>query len=976
MKLDRLITRIRAALQNYAPEFEQRALAEEYTGWCAKATQRLEQVVPLIREGQDFPALQIAESPPSVLDLIRQLSFAEADLWRAFCRQRNLPTAPPFDERNVHLVNQLYAKKISETHPLYREYRQAVRLRHEDQALRVLQSIRRINHDDANAHAEFTRLAHKTFVRRRDELARALEGGNAKLVIELMDGIENDDLPGREEDGIWQRAAQLREGVLCDSAKARCLELATQLRQLKAQNRWQDTLPALSEWELLRSQHKIVLPPDTEEDTAAVRKWATGLSSRRERTQERQRRWNELASRLDEMAGVPPAKKPRKAILGEIDELTAQSADLAAQANDGNGNTPPPDLVDRIKKESALLRQHLHRRKLQTAGLIFVSAVVAVALLAFGITAHLRNTRRHAALAAIEQHFKDGASGTLAGLLQAYDTDFGGVAPDETGAKLLSQARDFVQNHKAALERFNQELSKIQQAADHPPPAQIAGLLASLDDLEKDASNLGADDAQQAKGALQAVRLHLNQELTGNQGARTARLADILTRANQIMTEKLGGQVSADATQAAAMQGLKIIAEANDMASDPDLNTPAENATRTKLADLEKDFAAKATAARDALAARALLTKAHSLDDLVSALNALAPNALEGDSTVAAAQGLLAKKPDWGNVTQDILMPGDPQTWAFLANLTVARLAPAENNTRETVNFEHLAHNAVLGNTYRADRVTYADGVETGREHLYLAGKPETRELTPQGLREVDTSCKVILPDGTTPDQSMVWMQFAGMKPKGARLESVELAAESKLTVRLATAYDNATSSIREPLLRVLDDVRDDTESSPLLKAYLEQEILKVMQNRPRDWGLAFTATARKDAIEFTQITGGHLTAADWLFATSNSHLINDLKAFYTNTAGSSYYNEALTTLRDLLNKRAMTVRFTGFVDVDDAPHLGANAPADAVLWGISTAGTWQALFEIHNGKASPAAGSAVPARLTPLLFPVENETP
>ncbi len=84
MKLDRLITRIRAALKNYASEFEQRALATEYTEWCVKAAQRLEQVVPLIREGQDFPALQIAESPPSVLDLVRQLSFAEADLWRGF----------------------------------------------------------------------------------------------------------------------------------------------------------------------------------------------------------------------------------------------------------------------------------------------------------------------------------------------------------------------------------------------------------------------------------------------------------------------------------------------------------------------------------------------------------------------------------------------------------------------------------------------------------------------------------------------------------------------------------------------------------------------------------------------------------------------------------------------------------------------------------------------------------------------------
>src|SRR5476651_1330946 len=108
MKLDRLLSRIRAALQDYASEFEQRALAAEYTEWCTKAAQRLEQIVPLIREGQDFPALQIAEASPPVLDLVRQLSFAEAEKWRMFCRHRGLPTPQPFDERNVDLVNQLY----------------------------------------------------------------------------------------------------------------------------------------------------------------------------------------------------------------------------------------------------------------------------------------------------------------------------------------------------------------------------------------------------------------------------------------------------------------------------------------------------------------------------------------------------------------------------------------------------------------------------------------------------------------------------------------------------------------------------------------------------------------------------------------------------------------------------------------------------------------------------------------------------
>ena len=244
MKLDRLLSRIRAALDGYASEFEQRALADEYAAWCAKAATRLEQVVPLIREGQDFPALQIAESPPSVLDLIRQLSFAEADRWRAFCRQHNLPAAPPFDERSVDLVNQLYGKKISETHPLYREYRQAIRTRHDEQALRVLQSIRRINHDDANAHAEFARLAHKLFEHRRVELAAALDRHETARVLELMDALEADVWPGLDEDDTWRRALKFREAQQLADARVRCLDLAAQLRQLRAKGRWQDALPA------------------------------------------------------------------------------------------------------------------------------------------------------------------------------------------------------------------------------------------------------------------------------------------------------------------------------------------------------------------------------------------------------------------------------------------------------------------------------------------------------------------------------------------------------------------------------------------------------------------------------------------------------------------------------------------------------------------------------------------------------------
>jgi hypothetical protein len=276
MKLDRLLSRIRAALQDYASEFEQRALAAEYTEWCTKASQRLEQIVPLIREGQDFPALQIAESPPPVLDLVRQLSFAEAEKWRMFCRQRGLPTPQPFDERSVDLVNQLYGKNISETHPLYREYRQAIRTRHEEQALQVLQSIRRVNPDDANAHAEYSRLAHKIFDRRRAELADALKHNDAPRTLGVMEAVELNDLPAREQDETWLQAIHFREEQQLEAARQRCINLVNELRQTRQNRNWKDALPLLAEWDLLRGQFNFSLAPDIEDANDTGARWTTG----------------------------------------------------------------------------------------------------------------------------------------------------------------------------------------------------------------------------------------------------------------------------------------------------------------------------------------------------------------------------------------------------------------------------------------------------------------------------------------------------------------------------------------------------------------------------------------------------------------------------------------------------------------------------------------------------------------------------
>ncbi|HVU37417.1 MAG TPA: hypothetical protein VHC95_03725 [Opitutales bacterium] len=972
MKLDRLLNRIRAALQGYATEFEQRALAEEYADWCAKAGERLEQIVPLIRQGQDFPALQIAESPPPVLDLVRQLAFAEAEQWRAFCLKQGLPAARPFDERSVELVNQLYGKKISETHPLYREYRQAVRTRRDDEALRVLRSIRRVNPDDANAHAEFARLAHKLFEQRRAALADALERNDATRALALMESIETDSLPGRETDAGWQQAQKFREDYLLNSARRRCLELVALLRQARDAGQWRETLPLLAEWDVLHGQFAIVLPEEAEADAAAAREWATGLLAQQETGEEQKKFWRDLEAYAGQLAREDPGKKTARTLSKEIAEVTANLAVLVAESSGEAGEQPPEELRKRLRHEAARLRAQLRKRQLQMAGFAAaaVAAMLALAFIAFWFES--RANLHQTVLTAIRQHFQDGATKELADSLKQYDAHFRGPEGDPALDTLLTQARDFVNSHQSVVERFDKELAQITDAAANPSPSQTRQLLANLDKLDQETTGLGADDAQRGKAAVQNLRVRLQQHLAQAQDSRTAKLTDIAQRVTAILAEKLAAPMTAEAAQPIIAEAQKILAEADALPPDPAAASTGEAQARARLAELAQKAEALSAAASAAQTERAQLPQARTLEDYQNAAAALAGNALDNETTAAAARALFAKNPNWADAAQRILLPDDPDTWAFLKQVGEARLLPAESNQGDDVSFWRLVSNNLLANTYRADLVTYADGEETSREPVALAGQPSEKTSKLDTVEELVQSANRINADGSVTALSVRWVQFTGKKPNGKKLENVKLTPESDLLARVRAAYSRDRSTIAQPLLRVLDDVRSSQGVSPLFKAYLEQEIFRIMQNRPRDWGLAFSPKAQAAAQQLAKITGGHLQPSDWLFPSPDSRLNAAVQAFFTSDNGDSYFDDAMTNLLALLKKRATPLRFAGYVDLNGAAH--SSAPDSATVWGLDAAGRWAPLYHgTANGQPAPISGGASPARLTPLVFPQDN---
>ena len=267
------------------------------------------------------------------------------------------------------------------------------------------------------------------------------------------------------------------------------------------------------------------------------------------------------------------------------------------------------------------------------------------------------------------------------------------------------------------------------------------------------------------------------------------------------------------------------------------------------------------------------------------------------------------------------------------------------------------------------------DGAPHSSKPVFLAG-PLTEENNKWDKNtEVLQTAKVINPDGTVTDTDARLISFDGQSPRGNSFTDAKLAPESRLVGRLHQAYDARSGGIREPLLRVLDDVRADPAASPILKAYLQQEILKIMQNRPDDWGLAFSPTALADARALTRLTGGNLQPADWLFP-ADPHLVDNLRIFYASTADHHYYDEATTTMQNLLRLRATPILFAGYVDLSSKPALATPPAAATNLWGLDTTGAWNVLYHFQNGQPVPAPDQPTPARLTPLLYTRSASTP
>ena len=279
MQVERLIARIRGQLELGTPDLEARSLAGEYSALCQRARERLEQCATLVRSGNEHAAFQAAESDPDLLGLCALLSFAESDRWHALCRERGLPAGFPLDGQHVLAVEGLYGREIGESHPLYGDYRDAIRRREEDRALSVLRSIVRINPNDPNARSELARLSAKFLRESLGKVANFFEQGREEEAVELMNRMERFGANDLADEPRWDDALARRVAWLRSKAAQQVTTLVADASEARAGGHWEACAASLGRVRSLERDHQLTLSAEVSAEVVELEAWAGELAA-------------------------------------------------------------------------------------------------------------------------------------------------------------------------------------------------------------------------------------------------------------------------------------------------------------------------------------------------------------------------------------------------------------------------------------------------------------------------------------------------------------------------------------------------------------------------------------------------------------------------------------------------------------------------------------------------------------------------
>jgi hypothetical protein len=947
MQVERLIARIRGQLELGTPDLEARSLSGEYAALCQRARERLEQCATLVRSGNEHAAFQAAESDPDLLGLCALLSFAESDRWHALCRERGLPAGFPLDGQHVLAVESLYGREINESHPLYGDYRDAIRRREEDRALSVLRSIVRINPDDPNARSELARLSAKFLRESLGKVATFFGQGREEEAVELMNRMERFGANDLADEPRWDDALARRVAWLRSKAAQQVATLVADATEARAGGHWEACAASVGRVRSLERDHQLTLPAELAAQVVTLEAWA------------------------GELAAVAEAEASLRATIEGLNEEWATLQQEAARGSSPailivrlsawlERATPQADrLPEGILREGRALRQNtrarLNRRYMVmttswVAGLLFVIAGV--------VYWNILKTK--------EEESRDRFS-EASRLIELYDHPAALAALDEFVRGGISAADQAARKAEAAplRQRLATQLADEQRLhlealalADRRKQGLTIGNVAETESRAgkylKEYNQVGGNLQSKLKAILpepEALVSACRQLLDRTRNDVATQIA--------LLNKAMGDDKIADLAKAVeALEHLRLLLKTLTEAKDKDLDSALAAADRAEL---------RLSGERKTIAALKSLGKAADLAGYLTALSDTAANtAGEKTDLSSRASFVFTRAPTLQALPRSALAPRVGAMWDAAATADPSGIFnPASLTDVEQRGLRTLSDTSQADLLRRYTLNLYSvRGIATGRTVYVIGDITESKRNITDGV-EFSQKAKELTREGAVVEITWSRREFNNGVRAGEEITNPATINELDFIRQVSRFQDAKTGKLLEPLIRTMDRVRRNDSRYPELRAYQLQELYKIATTRPDAWGVLFSPAAQRDADQLRRITQNSLRPYDFLFKDKWADIQLELRAFLTPPGGAGYAEEARfwrTTFANLRNRKLI---FAGWVSRDGKPELRELIKGSA-LYGLDNEGKATVLFRVGDDGEIKRVAEAAP--LTPLL--------
>jgi hypothetical protein len=949
-------------------------LAAEYAQWCSTANRRLDQCVRLIEGGADQQCLQLAETPPVLLDLCAALSCAESGQWRKMCVANKWPVAEALNDKAISRLNDLYAKGGTPNNDLYRDFRRAMIDRDWERAWNISRTINRLSPHDAAGKEEYQRLEGKVRDKYLGELAQVLQKGTTEDVLEALAQMESVPWASPLTGPVVSQAMSVRQTWERERAAEQCHGLLVRLASCRDKSAWKEALPILDEVNRICIAHGITLKPEAASKLGAIHEWAGSQKRAHDLDMEFQTKLTGIVALIEngEAAMMTEGGRHLKALQDALHTLVGAWRDIEHYSRPVDD-----DLQTRVNRRISTLKAEIGRVVRQRriiAGIAALAVIVAIVITSVLV---YRDNWTKAQVAKLQEIVVK-KQVTVA---ERFIADLKSAQPKAVKRKSLALAIEetnhWIQGERTKLAKSRELIATWQQHASQAfkglPIESLANDWERTRSIVQDV--VPEYQSEQRSNVLEvenALEQYFHDHRRDIEAAFMGKLKDMETASGALDNENASlsdvrtAVSQLDAAVFAAEVAAKPVTERVRL---PDGLTGRINPFKERVAIFKSELS-------DIEKVEVQMKSAVALDEYLQALQKYHGDHLGHLTEMRAARSALNRKRSFGEIDGWLFGALESDWRNTLASRLSATDYPAEVMPAELTKYlllrddefvssiHKLIVSEVFGNksacpSFQSDVIILKKAVEPS---VYKSGGSATIQILAHVYDPSphDRDVKFVLKD--------YFCQMNTDKNKATPNIIGKLTPECMVLQKLK--YDGlinkAGDQFQRSLLPLLDDLRGENGVNPLFKAYLHWQLLEIVNIRPDDWGCGLVPAMVEHRDELKKIGVDKLRSQDWLLPKKMDLYGEAIEMFYKKHSDQSYVQQAkyFFQLHKELQKAGM--RYGGYVAANGSLQLTQEGGQAGALWGWTEGQDFPVLIRRSQNADEQVAK---PLPFTPLFF-------